>query len=64
MILIELAEFGLAWRKSWDLGAQGLGTDHVQLRISPHLIALDSKIPAGDRKSQMEALMSADEMQG
>ena len=46
VILVELAQFGLAGRQSRDLRAQRLGSDHVQLRVPPHFVALHAQIPA------------------
>ena len=45
MILVELAQFGLARRQSGDLSAERLGADHVQLRVPPNFVALDSEVP-------------------
>lgn len=55
VILVELAEFGLARGEPWDLGAEGLGTHHVELRIPPHFIALDTQIPMVENKKTKES---------
>jgi hypothetical protein len=52
VILVELAQFGLARRQPRDLRAQRLGSHHVELRIPPHLVALDAEIP--DRGKKIE----------
>jgi len=51
VILIELAQFGLSWRESWNLSAERLSTNHVQLRIPPDFITLNSKVPVRHKKT-------------
>lgn len=40
VVLVQLAQLGLAQGQPWDLRAQWLGADQVNLRVPPHLVAL------------------------
>lgn len=46
VVLVQLAQLRLAQGQPRDLRAQWLGADEVNLRVPPHLVALQAKVPA------------------
>lgn len=53
VVLVQLAQFGLAGGEAGDLGAQGLRADQVDLRVPPYFVALETEIPAGSKSSHV-----------
>lgn len=47
VVLVQLAQLGLAGGEAGDLGAEGLRADQVDLRVPPYFVALETEIPAG-----------------
>lgn len=47
VVLVELAQLGLAGGEAGNLGAERLRADQVDLRVPPYFVALETEIPAG-----------------
>lgn len=52
VVLVQLAQLGLAGGEAGDLGAEGLRADQVDLRVPPYFVALETEIhPRADEPS-------------